>query len=149
MPLIHEEIQDGLRRVIAEGSLGSPSRQDPNGWISIELLPSTQSVISQVICRLLVGKVLARDSGFTQKVADFSYSVILWSIIFGWCPPFIRPRISNILPIKKTKEGLSRALRRHILDCIDRLQNEQVDEKDRVGKEVRSSLVGQKILIID
>lgn len=77
---MREEIRDGLRRAIS-AMLQSPERSDYGGWVSLEPLHATQSIISQVTCRLIVGKVLARDSEFIQSVADFSYSVILWSIV--------------------------------------------------------------------
>jgi hypothetical protein len=115
---MYEETTNALQTEFSRGVSRTPRSIAPGQWVSIELLHATQSVISQVICRLLVGKAVARHSKFTQKVADFSYSVVLWAIIFDWCPALFRPWVSWMLPIKRTKRAISRVLRHHIVECI-------------------------------
>lgn len=114
-----EEIRDGLRRVITPAESKPLGSKEPDGWAPIELMHKTQSIISQVICRLLVGKTLSKDSEFTQKVADFSYSVILWSIILDWFPSAFRPWLAWTLPIMRTKKAISTVLRGDIIECFD------------------------------
>lgn len=132
---MYEEVDDGLRRSIlsSESKLRREKGKEEEGWIPIELLHATQSIISQVICRLLVGKTLSGDPKFTQKVADFSYSVILWSIILDWCPSVLRSWIAWLLPIEKTKATISGAIRRDILECL---------EKPRTSSQAPSLLQG-------
>jgi hypothetical protein len=117
---MYEEVDDGLRRVIFSSQAKFPRKVQDEEWTSIELLHATQSVISQVICRLLAGKALSRDSEFTQKVADFSYSVIVWSIILDWCPFIVRPWAAWLLPIEKTKKIISTVLRREMLGFLEK-----------------------------
>jgi hypothetical protein len=113
---MNEEIQDGLRKV----TLAANAKRDGKSaeWTSTEILHATQSVISQLICRLMIGRSFSRNNEFTQKVADFSYSVILWSIILDWVPDFLRPWVAWLLPIEKTKLVISDYLRGEILKCL-------------------------------
>ncbi|EPE36480.1 Cytochrome P450 [Glarea lozoyensis ATCC 20868] len=113
---MNEEIRDGLRRVIWEPSAKTGGKLDE--WSATEILHTTQSVISQLICRLVVGRTFSRNLEFTQKVADFSYSVIIWSIILDWIPDFLRPWIAWLLPIEKTKSKISDYLCGEILRCL-------------------------------
>jgi hypothetical protein len=116
IPSMNEEIRDGLRRVILAPNAERGDK--PDKWTSTEILHATQSVISQLVCRLIVGRTFSRNFEFTQKVADFSYSVIIWSIILDWIPHFLRPWIAWLLPIEKTKLVISDYLRGEILECL-------------------------------
>ena len=144
-----EEILQAQERLLAATESKSLGNGDNEGWVSIEILPTTQKIISQVICRLFVGKTLSRDIVFTQKVADISYTTIICSIVLDWCPSFLRSSIARALPIKKYKGAVSNALRTDILTCLDqsRSKGELAGAKDRADNGVSPLCVANYFLI--
>jgi hypothetical protein len=110
VPSLSEAIKFALDEAI------SPQKDET--WASLKVLPAVQLMISHAVLQLFVGKALARNVVFAQKVADFSYAVIVWSIILDWCPVLLRPLIVKLLPVKSKRrevEGFVRSeLRRNI-----------------------------------
>lgn len=110
-PPICEEIQSGLRRLL---NRPLPVKKHHEGWISIDLLHTTQLIISRVICRLLLVKEFPGESGrLFLRSHTLVYGSGLVSLVF-------HSLIAWLLPIERTRTAISGVLREDILQCLDR-----------------------------
>lgn len=126
VPDLLSEIQDAVDTSLKDNfGENLPGPRSQFQWRQVQLLPAAVGVISQITCRILVGKKLSQNKAFTSQAVTLTHWLIFITLVLDWVPSSARGIAMWLLPFNRRKRDFKEMLRDSILKCQSDIINEK------------------------